>query len=504
MFHPAIIVATVLVAAACAPVAPAPAPSSAPALQGASSVVDLSSTSCAVTYDGFIWYRVPAGEFSPIDVRRTLCGAFALDRELNPPRPRWAIPDGPTKARFVATSLQHKYAMSGMLSLERTAARHRIPVTWMVADLWWMSLAGFYNAYHAANGDDVEAAPFASLHREIRAALPWYVPSTSVQGAGWERDLRRANVFGERAFWGIAWNSSGVDGTSDRGAPWGTYCADVRSYKRPASDGTCAMLAFEWTARDLTRAYLSGREDYFSTDPDDLHRAGMNSPQAQRYVREVVDAYAAAGQTQPIVMVSQQESNEVRNFDNLQIEDALYDRVAADGMRPETLRAAAADARTFSAAPRAIAFPFLPGGAALPSPILGGDSLYPATIDYHDSQTGMTFLAGHTLPTRTFVYADDPTSRFDVGLVPLAAVETPALIAAAVSHGRLTLGFWAPRALHFGIAIWSEPARLKVTQAGAVPAGRAGTVITFDLRRGRNRVVIACPGCRNLEFSYST
>jgi hypothetical protein len=377
-------------------------------------------------------------------------------------------------------------------------------VTWLVADLWWMSLAPFHNAYHASNGDDAEAAPFASLHDEMEAALPWYAPSVSVQGAGWERDLRLARSFGERAFWGIAWNSSGVDGTSDRGTPWGTYCSDPHSYKRPAPDGSCSMLAFEWTARDLTRAYLSGHEEYFSTDPDDLHRAGMTTSQAQRYVRELVDAYAAAGQTGPLVVVSQQESNEALDPGDPEIMDALYAQTVADGMRAETLRTAAADARTFSSAPRAIAFPFLPGGTAMGSPVLNGDTLYPATIDYHDARIGMTFLAGHTLPTRAFVYADDPTSRFDVPLAPLTAAQMPELTGAAISSGRLSLEFRVPRALHFGIAIWSDPARLKIVQRGAVPAGRAGIVVTFDLHRGKDRVVIPCPGCRTLAFPYST
>jgi hypothetical protein len=477
----------------------APLPATAP-----SSVVDLSAASCAVTYDGFIWYQVPIGVFSPIDVRRTRCGSFALGRDFSPPRPRWAIPDGPTNARFVATSLQQKFSIAGMLSLERTAARHHVPVTWLMGDLWWTSLAPFYDVYHATNGDDVETEPFASLHAAAKAVLPWYVPTVSVQGAGGERNLRLARALGERSFWGITWNSNGVDGTRDRGAPWGTYCADVRSYKRPAPDGRCGTLAFEWTARDLTRAYLSEREDDFSTDPDDLQRAGMKASDAARYVRELIDAYAAAGQTQPLVTVSQQESGEEFNRGDPEIMNAIYGQAVADGMHVETLRQAAADARRFSAAPRAVAFPFLRGGVAIPSPILHGDSLYPATIDYHDVQTGMTFLAGHTLPTRLFRYADNPVSRFNVPLTRLPPSNMPALTGASISHGQLVLAFRSPQALHYGIAIWSDPALLGIVRPGAVPAGRAGIVVTFDLHRGRNVIAIACPGCLSLAFPYST
>jgi hypothetical protein len=467
-------------------------------------VVDSSATACAVSYDGLVWYRVPAGRFAPIDVRRTQCGAFALDRDFRPPRPRWAIPDGPTQARFVALSLQQRYSVAGMLALERAAARRHLPVTWLVGDLWWTGLAPFYNFYHAVNGDDAQAEPFASLHAAMHRTLPWYVPSVSVQGAGGERNLQLARAFGERAFWGIAWNSHGVDRTFDLGAPWGTYCADPASYKRPAPGGTCTLLAFEWTARDLTRAYLSGREDLFSSDPDDLRRAGMSVPQAREYVRALIDAYAAAGETQPLTVVSQQESGEASIPGDPQILDALYAEAAEDGLRAETLSRAAIDARRFSAAPRAVAFPYIPGGITPASPVLDGDRLYPATIDYHDARAGMTFLAGHTLPTRVFRYADDPVSRFDRPLKALPSQAWPRLAGVRISRGRIALIVDSPQPLHFGIALWSDPARLRIVRPGAFPAGKAGVVVTFDLRRGRNTIAIVCPGCDGRALPYST
>ncbi len=496
-----LVTAVVVGAAACARAA---TPSSSAACHAAGIVVDRSAAACTVSYDGAIWYRVPAGGFPPIDVRFAKCGLNALGRNVSPDRPRWAIPSGPTQTRFVFTSLQEVMSAQGTRNIERTAAAHHVPVSWMVGDIRYMAFAADYNALHAANGDDAQAQFYENLHAAMLAKLPWYVPSVSILTAGEERDIRRALSFGEHAFWGITWNSHGTDSTFDYGAPWGTYCADIRSYKRPQPDGGCAMLAFEWTARDLTRAYLSGREDAFSTDPDDLLRRGGFSPKsAAAYARKLVDAYAAAGETQPIVMIVQQESVDGTISADNAVLNAMFDQAVHDGMKLETLTQAARDARTFSAAPRAVAFPYIPGGTAVPSDVLHGDTLYPATIDYHDSRAGMTFLSGRAMPSRVFEYADYPVSRFNRPLPAVPARKMPSLLRATVQRGWLELAFDAPRALRFGVAIWSDPSQLKISGPGAIRAGRAATVLVFNLKPGKNEVRYRCGGCDSSTFDYS-
>ena len=392
----------------------------------------------------------------------------------------------------------------GTRNIERMAAAHRIPVSWMVGDIRYMAYASDYNALHAANGDDAQAQFWANLHTAMLTKLPWYVPSVSILTAGEERDIRRALSFGEHSFWGITWNSRGTDATFDYGAPWGTYCADVHSYKRPQPDGGCALLAFEWTARDLTRAYLSGREFAFSTDPDDLLRRGGFSPEsAAAYARKIVDAYAAAGQTQPIVMIVQEESVDGKIRPNAAVMNALFDEAVRDGLKVETLTQAARDARTFSAAPRAVAFPYISGGKEVASELLHGDTLYPATIDYHDSRVGMTFLSGRTLPSRVFRYADYPVSRFDRPLPEVPVSEWPSLRRVSVETGWLEFALAAPRALRFGVAIWSDPSQVTITGPGAIRAGRAATVLVFNLKAGINNVRYRCGRCRSSTFNYS-
>lgn len=476
-----------------------------PAHIAGTGVLDESSQTCDVSYDGMVWYSVPTGSFSPIDVRQERCAAGALAANASPAIPAWAKPSGPTKAIFVATSLQEAYSLAGMQSIETAASATHTPVTWLIGNPLYFGNSSFYDSYHQANGDDVQVEHQLPLISAAESTFSWYRPAVSAEGAGHERDVAGALALGESAFWGIAWNQSAVDGTNDVGAPWGTYCADISSYKRPAPDGSCGMLAFEWTARDLDRAYLSGHSEYFSTDPDDLQqRAGFSAGGAATYVRALVDAYAAAGQTQPLVMVSQQESAENLNASDQTILTALYGQAAADGLRAETLTQAASDARTFSAAPRAIAFPYITGGTKTPAPLLGGGTLYPATIDYHDTIAGMTFLAGHTTPARLFRYADDPVSRYNVSFLPVGGQDLPTLTGVTVTASAIAFAFQAPVALHYGVALWTDPGSLGLNGQGVTPAGHAGVVLTFDLQPGVNQVTFACARCTGTTFPYST
>jgi hypothetical protein len=474
-----------------------------------SGVIDQAASTCSVTVDGFISYQVPVGTFAPIDTNhRSSCGASLVP---TPPIPSWAKPTGTTQTVFVATSLQEVYSLAGMQSIEAAAAPHHVPVTWMIGGASYLTNASLYTNYHVVNGDDVEAEPDASLIGAMQTLFPWYAPVVSADGAGRERNVATDLSSGETGFWGITWNSHNTDHTYDMGAPWGTYCADPTSYKRPEPDGGCVVLAFEWTARDLTRAYLSDTDGYsftaeaaFSTDPEDLQqRGGFSTSAAEQYVQQMVDVYAAAGQSQPLVMMSQQESAEDTNAGDAQILASMYAQAIADGMKVETLAQANATMRTASAAPRAIAFPFIAGGTSFPSMVDGG-RVFPATIDFHDTRIGLTFLAGHTLPTRAFRYSDDPTSAYNVPLTALSPTQFPQLQGVNVRNGALLFTIQAPVALHFGFALWSDPSSLGLNGTNVVPAGHAGAVIVVDLQPGVNQLAVPCARCVTTTLPYST
>jgi hypothetical protein len=470
---------------------------------------------CSVSVDGFVWYALPTGVFPAIDFTKTNCKTSgALDANAVPQLPSWARPVGPTKAIFVATSLQETYSLSGMQAIEGLAESAGIPVTWMIGNPTYLTQdAAYYTQIHASNGDDVELEDSASLYQLAAQSLGWYTPAVSIEGAGHERNIAGGLQLGNGGFWGITWNSHGTDDTSDEGAPWGTYCADVTSYKRPSPDGDCTLVAFEWTARDLTRAYLANTnakgysaEAAFSTDPDDvLLRAGFEPSGGAEYVRAIVDAYAAAGVSQPLVMMSQQESHDEGTdvtTDNVVL-GALYDEAAKTGMKAMTLRSALSAAKSFSAQPRAIAFPFIPGGETT---TYNGVSFTPATIDFHDNTAGMTFVSGHTLPSRLFEYAQDPMSVFNSPLVETLPSSSayPQLIGVAAAAGALRFSFQAPQALHFGIALWSDPSTLGISGPNVTPAGHAGVVITFDLPVGSSTQIVPCKACGGTTLTYAS
>ena len=467
---------------------------------------------CSVSADGFLWYAIPAGSFPPIDFTNVDCtSATTISADDAPAIPKWATPITSSQTVFVATSLQETPSQNGAALIEADATKSAIPITWMIGDTHYLSPAAitFLNDAHAHNGDDVELERSPTLYALARG-LPWYAPSVSVEGAGRDRNIPELLSLGNSAFWGITWNSHGTDGTSDEGAPWGAFCADPSSYKRPEAAGSCRLLSFEWTARDLTRAYFQdtnprgySSEAAYSTDPDDvLDRGGFSEFAAVAYERSLVDAYAAAGESQPMVMMSQQETADEGSYaSDDPVLGALYDEVRRDGLTAETLRTANASARTFAAAPRAVAFPFIAGGNAAS---FDSAPFTPATIDFHDGLLGATFVSGHTMPSRIFDYALDPLSSVDTPLVATMPGDAtyPKLTSVIAKNGGLVFGFTSPIAQHFAIALWTTPGAVAAAQTNVYPAGRAGLVATFDLPSGPSLQALQC-SCPNTTLAYS-
>ncbi len=447
--------------------------------------------SCEVSSDGIVWYRINAGLFSPLRVVAHHCPTRALG--IAPaPVPSWARPNGPTRAIFSAVTLVEAPRDRPVEPIQSLAHSLGVPLTYLLGS-WNPANVPFLTAAHAA-GDDVQVSP--PLVPDAKAAWTWFEPVVSVLGAGSERLIEPSLSIGYRAFWGITWNSKGIDLTSDRGTPWGFYCADIASYKRPSPLGDCRFAGVEWTARDLTMAYESGREDAYSTDPDDLRlRAHLRPEIAAQYARQLVDAYAAAGEMTPLLMVAQEEAWEyaIDADDDGPILRAMYDEARRDGMYIATLSQAVNTLTKDAGSTRVIAFPSL---------ALSG-RYGEATIDAHDAHVGLTFRAAELLPSRVFAYDRAPTSSFNAPIPQLTPDEMPSVSSFVVADETVTMTFQAPKATAFGVAFWSDPTVLGWTSPNVIPAGRAGAVAFFNLGQGETTIRLGCKNCTSASFPYA-
>ncbi len=175
--------------------------------------------SCAVSYDGWIWYRVPAGTFSPIDARFTQCGSFALARSFvrRPP----AMGDS---ERSDASALRGRVVTATFLDFRNARARtHRVAV-FDSDDLDGGATCGGWvlpiiiNVFTLATATMSRPNISQVCTMGCARALPWYVPDGQRRWCGEKNAISCAQRPSESAaFWGIAWNSDGIDGTFDRG-----------------------------------------------------------------------------------------------------------------------------------------------------------------------------------------------------------------------------------------------------------------------------------------------
>jgi hypothetical protein len=116
----------------------------------------------------------------------------------------------------------------------------------------------------------------------------------------------------------------------------------------------------------------------------------------------------------------------------------------------------------------------------------------------------LTFLAGHTLPSRLFRYDVRARSRYDQPLTPMPESAMPRLIAARVFAGGIALTIVSPQATPYAVAFWASATRLRIGGRAAIAAGRAGVVVPLTLQRGTQTVVLHCEGCSTSVLPYAT
>ncbi|MFD1904555.1 hypothetical protein ACFSQ7_11510 [Paenibacillus rhizoplanae] len=90
--------------------------------------------------------------------------------------------------------------------------------------------------------------------------------------------------------WGYCYEQFWWDGITHKGIPWGSWYVNSGSFKVPHS-GRGQVVACEWTARDLHATYHTGSPVIYSTDPNDVLRAGLCTGENIDYWKHLFDEY---------------------------------------------------------------------------------------------------------------------------------------------------------------------------------------------------------------------
>ncbi|MBW7453293.1 hypothetical protein ACFOLF_36445 [Paenibacillus sepulcri] len=215
--------------------------------------------------------------------------------------------------------------------IERTAGiahAHGIPVTWIVNGGSVPVLRERISEWHEQYGDDVilqcplfvedtgmsKAKLKAALQKDwriVEEAFPWVKTKVAGRGKIYNEVIEVLEELDFKGMWGYCWEQVWWDGITHAGIPWGSWYIDSSRYKVPHS-GKGSVVACEWTARDLNLTFHSGSPCIYSTDPNDVLRAGLCSGDNIDYWKNVFQDYLAnTDHNDRIYFLQQQEGHEM-------------------------------------------------------------------------------------------------------------------------------------------------------------------------------------------------
>ncbi|KAB8145875.1 hypothetical protein F8S13_02005 [Chloroflexia bacterium SDU3-3] len=407
-------------------------------------------------------------------------------------------------AAHIDASWGHGTPAIGARRIADLASVYGIPVTWIVNSGSITELQPMIQARHERWGDSVilctpphlhsnDTAMISAALREaicrewelLTSAFPWV--EAKVAAAGYiTPDLVR--VLDELAFdglWGYCWEQSRWDNISHQGCPWGMWYIDPLRYKvpNPSSGG---MVACEWTARDLHAAYHTGQPCIYSTDPNDVLRAGLCSATSDRYWRDLFGQYMRNTQhNQQVIFVQHQEAHEMERSDRFaiwsqqEIDDSarllgqFFHHVRSSGATCTSLPDAVARYRQAHSA-TAPALMLCQGSDVVPqinsyTMAHGGVSSgpWPETLLYYDAECQMAFVRGSATPhmLRSYVGAASMEGNFRVANLPEITIKHYTRSAGRIDI-QFTIGHSSP--MPFGLAYWDDLRSYQITDIQGV------------------------------------
>ncbi|WP_139994123.1 hypothetical protein [Paenibacillus paridis] len=376
--------------------------------------------------------------------------------------------------------------------VDRTAAiahQYGIPVTWIVNGGSVPVLAERIRDWHDRYGDDVILqSPFfvedAGMSKEklkaklasdwliVEEAFPWARTKVAARGKIYNELIEVLEELDFKGMWGYCWEQVWWDGITHKGIPWGSWYVDSSRYKVP-HPGKGQVVACEWTARDLNLTYHSGSPCVYSTDPNDVLRAGLCTGNNIDYWKNVFQDYLDnTDHNEQVYFLQQQEAHEMEFTEQFAVFPAA-DVEACEGMLALFFEHITSFPITLTTLPKAISLYHEQNDITAPVSMLTKDTQirpeineytmtlggtgagpWPTTFLYYDHECQMSFVEGECKPhrLRNYIGKGNMNEEFQEEL-PQVFVNEFEKTADRI-HMSFDIGHWTP--MPFGLAYWDE------------------------------------------------
>lgn len=392
------------------------------------------------------------------------------------------------------TSWGHGTPLEGSELVASIAHKNYIPVTWIVSSESIKVLGDKIRTWHEKYGDDVilraavadeklksreEIRNFIfSEWQYLKEEFPWVETKIAARGKITNDIISILEELDFKGIWGYCWEQFWWDGITHKGIPWGMWYVNSNNFKAP-HPGKGKIVGCEWTARDLIQAYHTGSPCIFSSDPDDVYRAGLCDAENIEYWKMVFDNYLRNTENNETVFFMQhQESHEMEYTDSFKIwPPAQID--ASAKMLDNFFKYIKQYDITITTVPKAIDLYHRKNKSTAPCYMLMKDTMvrpvineynmtlggvamgpWPETFLYYDSQCQMVFVKGECRPRHLRNYMGTHNAKDDF------TVETPPVFVTKFkkSDNLIEIDFEIEECdpVPFGLTYWDDLAGFEV------------------------------------------
>lgn len=402
----------------------------------------------------------------------------------------------------------------GMERLATIAHKYDIPVTWLVDLGTGKAMKSKLDEWHDKFGDDIGVSSRGEDERHaLKQLFPWSEVSILEETTHKGDETYKAKELGFSTIWGSCWEQVGIDGITDRGAPWGSFYVSDENYKIPSLKEK-GVVSVEWTSRDLLKALHSGRPTIYSSDPNDVARAGICSGDDIAYWKTMFDNYIRnIAYNKFVFFQQQQESHEMVNNDEYkiytqaQIDEAAkmldkffayvksFDDLVAYKTIPEAVKLYTDNYN--ETAPSVMFF----DDAPVKKPVFGygrenrAAGPWPKTLLYYDKECQLAFIDGKFKPIldRDYVHnrtVNDP-NYYQVDYKPELKLN---ISWRDVELTEIPINIKSEKAMPYGVSFWYDFNQHMITNVEGAeligPIENQVALLRLNLKKGLNKIIV--------------